>query len=62
MNTSYLYAWHSSYEVNQTQVNRTQVVCIDDINSSEKHILTGVPQGSVLGPALFNSLLCKLYQ
>ena len=40
--------WFESY-----LTNRTQVVCIDDINSSKKHILTGVPQGSVFGPALF---------
>ena len=40
--------WFESY-----LTNRTQVVCIDDINSSAKHIVTGVPQGSVLGPALF---------
>ena len=40
--------WFESY-----LTNRTKVVCIDDINSSEKHILTRVPQGNVLGPALY---------
>ena len=40
--------WFESY-----LTNRTQVVCIDDINSSEKNFLTGVPQVNVLGPALF---------
>ena len=48
--------WFESY-----LTNRTQVVCIDDINSSDKNILTGVPQGSVLGPALF-LFYVNLYQ
>ena len=35
--------------------NRTQVVCIGNVNSSGKKNLTGVPQGRVLCPALFLS-------
>lgn len=33
--------------------NRTQFVCINDKRSSIKPILTGVPQGSNIGPLLF---------
>ena len=40
--------WFHSY-----QTNRTQAVVIKGEKSVEKKILSGVPQGSVLGPLLF---------
>ena len=35
--------------------NRKQCVRINNINSSFNDILSGVPQGSVVGPILFNA-------
>ena len=40
--------WFSSY-----LKNRAQFVSIDNVSSTIKELLTGAPQGSVLGPPLF---------
>ena len=47
--------WFRSY-----LTSRTQSVIIDDTISERKHLKYGVPQGSKLGPILFNSYIAPL--
>ena len=41
--------------------NRNQRVKINDKFSSEEEIIFGIPQGSIVGPLLFNTFLCDLF-
>jgi hypothetical protein len=47
--------WFESY-----LQNRTQSVVVNDKESTKKHLKYGVPQGSKLGPVLFNAYIAPL--
>ena len=47
--TGLVHGWFNSY-----LTGRTQAVCVDDVSSDSFNLTCGVPQGSVLGPILFN--------
>ena len=59
----------SGYELNGNALkyihtylkNRKQCVCVNDVCSDFKGIILGVPQGSIVGPMLFNTFLSDFF-
>ena len=47
--------------INSYLSKRRQGIKINDVYSSWSEILFEVPQGSILGPLLFNLLICDLF-
>ena len=58
---AYGFSFETSTFLNNYLRNRKQCVKINNICSDLLKILSGVPQGSILGPILFNIFLNELF-